>query len=124
MQAMRPYSTYYCVESTYCSNGAPIKEGWQLFEPDARKILTMTISMLRFLIISSLSVLCISAVLNKEVSRIVDASTSVIRVSTSIKAFNVNGEYQLIYPNDVASHLAYLSVTSKGSTLTVNAPVM
>ncbi len=65
-----------------------------------------------------------SAVVNKEVSRVIDASTSIVRVTTSIKAVNVDGEYQLILPNALASHLAHLSVTSKGNDLTVKAPVM
>lgn len=64
------------------------------------------------------------AVVNKEVTRIVDASNSVVRVTTNIKAINVEGEYQLVFPNELAAHLAHIAVSSKGSVLSVSAPVM
>lgn len=79
---------------------------------------------LTFVVVSILLAVGASAVVNKEVSRIVDASTSVVRVTTSIKATNVDGEYQLILPNALASHLAHMAVTSKGNPLSVSAPVM
>lgn len=71
-----------------------------------------------------LATISASAIINKEVSRIVDASTSVVRVTTSIKAANVDGEYQLVLPNALATHLAHMAVTSKGNALSVSAPVM
>jgi len=74
-----------------------------------------------------LSVWCIAvstAVINKDVSRIIDATTSIVRVSTNIKAVNIDDEYNLIFPNDVAGKLAFLSVKLKGEQLAVKSPVM
>jgi hypothetical protein len=65
----------------------------------------------------------VAAVVNKEVSRVVDASTSVVRITTEIKATNVENEYQLIFPHDAVKKLAFLSVTINGKELFVNAPV-
>jgi hypothetical protein len=79
---------------------------------------------LNLVVLSSLVTLLLGAVVNKEVTRTVDASTSVVRVTTNIKAANVDGEYHIVYPNDLAAHLAYISVTSKGSALSISAPVM
>lgn len=77
-------------------------------------------------VLLSLSIMKVVAgtVVNKEVTRVVDASNSVVRVTTNIKAVNVEGEYQLIFPNELASHLAHISVSSKGNALLVSAPVM
>lgn len=79
---------------------------------------------LAVIVFSSAVALSFGAAVNKEVVRAVDASTSVVRVTTTIKAANVDKEYQIAVPNELASHLAYISVTSKGSALNVNAPVM
>jgi hypothetical protein len=65
-----------------------------------------------------------AAVVNKDVTRVVDASTSVVRVSATIKAENVDNEYQIIFSNSMAEHLSILSVTAKGQPLSVKAPVM
>ncbi|KAJ1416540.1 Ribophorin I [Ochromonadaceae sp. CCMP2298] len=64
------------------------------------------------------------AVVNKDVTRVVDASTSVVRVSATIKAENIENEYQIIFSNSMAEHLSILSVTAKGQPLVVRAPVM
>ena len=95
------------------------------FALDCKKIIAS--SMFQLILVAAsilLATVGASAVVNKEVSRVIDASTSIVRVTTSIKAVNVDGEYQLILPNALASHLAYMSVTSKGNELTVKAPVM
>jgi len=60
---------------------------------------------------------------NTDVSQVFDASTSVVRYSAEIKASEVAGDYQLIFPNSWAQNLAFLSVTSKGKQLDVKAPV-
>lgn len=65
----------------------------------------------------------VAAVVNNEVTRVIDASSSVVRITTEIKASNVEKEYQIIYTHDMAKHLAFQSVTSKGKSLTVRAPV-
>jgi hypothetical protein len=77
-----------------------------------------------FLIVGLLFASCtLAAVVNKEVTRVIDASTSVVRITTEIKATNVENEYQLIFPHEAAKKLAFLSVTIKGKELLVNAPV-
>ncbi len=63
------------------------------------------------------------SVINKEVTRIIDASNSVIRITTDIKAANVNGEYQIVLSDEFVRKLAFLSVSSKGKTIHVPAPV-
>ena len=66
-----------------------------------------------------------ASIINKSVSRIVDATSSVVRVHTDISVTGVDGgEYDLIYPNDVAEHIALLTVKSKNKKLTVRPPVM
>lgn len=62
-------------------------------------------------------------VINKEITRVIDASNSVLRVTTDIKAANVEKEYLLIFPDDVALNLAFLSVSSKGQLLPVHSPI-
>jgi hypothetical protein len=75
-------------------------------------------------VLSATFALSYGAVVNKEVVRTVDASTSVVRVTTTIKAVNVANEYQIAVPNHLATHLAYIAVTSKGAAVDVSAPVM
>ena len=79
---------------------------------------------LAFIVLSSVVALSLGAVINKEVTRSVDASTSVVRVTTNIKAAGIDGEYQIAFPNNLAEHLAYVSVTSKGNALVISSPVM
>lgn len=62
-------------------------------------------------------------IFNTEVSQVFDASTSVVRYSSEIKATGVEGEYELLFDNSWSQHLSYLSVSSKGKVLTVRAPV-
>lgn len=66
----------------------------------------------------------LALIVNKDVVRTVDASTSVVRVSTTVKAANVDGEYHIIFPNNVAAKLAHLAVASKSGSLKVSAPIM
>lgn len=65
----------------------------------------------------------LAEIANTEVSQIFDASTSVVRYTGEIKATGVEGAYDLLFDNSWAQHLSYLSVTSKGKTLVVRAPV-
>lgn len=81
-------------------------------------------SALSVIVLSAVFALSLSATVNKEVVRTIDASTSVVRVTTIIKAANVDKEYQIAVPNNVAEHLAYIVATSKGSPLDISAPVM
>lgn len=73
----------------------------------------------------ALSLICtaVASIVNREVTRVVDASTSVVRVTTDIKAANVEKEYKLIIDNALAKRLSFLSVTSKNKALNVQAPV-
>lgn len=82
------------------------------------------ISLGAFLLSLSIVAVAAGAVVNKEVTRVVDASNSVVRVTTNIKAANVEGEYQLVFPNELAAHLAHIAVSSKNVALAVSAPVM
>lgn len=68
-------------------------------------------------------ILCIYAInsniINKEVIRTIDATESIVRIQTEIKAMNImNKEYQLIFPNNIINNLAFISVNMKGNTKT------
>jgi len=64
-----------------------------------------------------------SNIVNKEVSQIVDATTSIVKYSVEVKATHVKGEYIFVFQNGWADHLAFVSVTSKGVKLNVHPPV-
>jgi hypothetical protein len=72
-----------------------------------------------FAAISELS----AVIVNKEITRTIDATSAVVKLTIDIKAINVNGEYDITFQNTQAKHVAFLSATSKGKALTVNAPV-
>jgi oligosaccharyltransferase complex subunit alpha (ribophorin I) len=52
--------------------------------------------------------------LNEEVTRTVDISTAIVRITTDIKASGSGKEYDFYVPNSQASHVAYISAASKG----------
>jgi len=62
-------------------------------------------------------------VLNTEVTRNIDASTSIVKLTAEIKAVNVKGEYELAFPTATAKAISFLSVTLKGKALPIGAPV-
>jgi hypothetical protein len=64
----------------------------------------------------------ICSIVNKEVTQVIDGSGSIVRYSADIKASNVAGEYQLIFQNEWSDHISFLSVSSKGNTLLIQAP--
>ena len=72
-------------------------------------------------ILASLS--CVSSVVNKDVQRIIDASSSILKIFIDIKAADVDKEYQIVFPTSAAKKLAFLSVQQKGKSLVVEAPV-
>mmetsp|Transcript_13654 Transcript_13654/g.18686 ORF Transcript_13654/g.18686 Transcript_13654/m.18686 type:complete len:450 (+) Transcript_13654:22-1371(+) len=78
--------------------------------------------------IGFIALLCILsktvAVENKEVSRTIDATSSVLRIVTDIKASDIAGKYDLVFENTQARNLAYLAVTLKSKTLSVSPPIM
>lgn len=82
------------------------------------------ICLLTFIIIFTLSIN--AEVINKEVIRSIDATSSIVRVTTEIKVSNVNKEYKLIFSNYQANYLAYISASIKGKAsveLPTTAPV-
>jgi dihydroxyacetone kinase len=64
-----------------------------------------------------------SSTINKDVQRTIDASTSILKVYTDIKAADIDKEYMLVFPTYQAKNLAFLSVTQKGKSLIIAAPV-
>ena len=76
-------------------------------------------------LILALSLVCtaVATIVNREVTRVVDASTSVVRVTTDIKAANVEKEYKIIIDNALAKRLSFLSVSLKNKVLNVLPPV-
>jgi hypothetical protein len=69
-------------------------------------------------------------IVNKDVTRIIDASTNVIKISTSVKASisgssdNQDSIYDIIFPNEHATNLAFISVSYKSKVLPLNEPTM
>lgn len=66
--------------------------------------------------------ICAAAIVNQDVSQVIDATTAIVRYSAEIKTSDVSGEYQLVFPNSWADHLSFLSVTAKGKPLVVQSP--
>jgi len=63
------------------------------------------------------------SIINKEVSQIIDATGATVKYSVEVKATNVAGEYSFVFNNNWATHLAFISVVSKGEKLNVHPPV-
>jgi dihydroxyacetone kinase len=64
-----------------------------------------------------------SSTVNKDVQRTIDASTSILKVYTDIKAVDIDKEYLLVFPTYQAKNLAFLSISQKGKSLIIAAPV-
>jgi len=64
-----------------------------------------------------------SAVINKEISRTIDATNPSVKITAEIKAVEVKGEYQLAFPSNQAEHLSFLSVKHNKKELKISAPV-
>lgn len=62
-------------------------------------------------------------VINKQVHRNIDISTSIVRVSSTIQALGVTGHYVLCFPRFLSKHLASLTVTWRNKSI-VPTPVM
>lgn len=75
-------------------------------------------------------------IVNKEVTRVIDASTNVIKISTTVKAIissnrnshsnsdsqAVANTYEIIFPNEHALNLAIISVQYKNKELELYEP--
>ena len=64
-----------------------------------------------------------SSVINRDVQRTIDASSSILKIFMDVKAADVEKEYQLTFPTSMAKKLAFLSVQQKGKSLVVAAPI-
>lgn len=62
--------------------------------------------------------------INKEVVRVIDGSSAIVKTTFDIKAEGLQGEYILVFPNAQAASLAYLSVSSQNQELELAPPVM
>lgn len=74
-------------------------------------------------VLAALSVIN-AATVNKEVTRTIDASTSIVKIVTDIKITGATKEYIYTLPNEVARHVAFIGGKAKGSkvALEVSAP--
>lgn len=68
---------------------------------------------------SILQTLVCATVINKDIQRTVDASSSMVKIITEIRATGVVSEYIFCFPKAQAEHLAYISVTNKGKQLEI-----
>lgn len=64
-----------------------------------------------------------SSVINRDVQRSIDASSSILKIFMDVKAADVEKEYQLMFPTSMAKKLAFLTVQQKGKNLLLAAPV-
>eukprot|EP01038_Epipyxis_sp_PR26KG_P014596 gene14596-19602_t len=78
-----------------------------------------------FVLVVSLLNFCytVNGAVNKEVTRTIDASTAVVRITTDVKVANVEKEYKIIFTTEMAAKLAFLSVSHKGKVLSYTAPI-
>jgi oligosaccharyltransferase complex subunit alpha (ribophorin I) len=66
---------------------------------------------------------CVLAAVNDEIVRNIDASSSIVTVTLSVKASGLEGGYNLMFPDATAARLAFLEVTDKDKNVyTVRAP--
>ena len=65
---------------------------------------------LRILVLQSLLLLASGAPVNKEVVRNIDASEAVVRFTVDIKASDLEGEYSIVFTDELAKHLSFISV--------------
>ena len=82
----------------------------------------MSNSLFSFILVLSV-ISCATSVINKDVQRTIDASSSIMKIFMDIKAAEVEKEYSLVFPTAAAKKLAFLSVQQKGKSLVVAAPV-
>lgn len=65
-----------------------------------------------------------AVIINSEITRTIDLSTSIAKVGMIVKADGVTSEgYDIALPSEVASHLAFISVEEDGKKLQVSPPV-
>lgn len=63
-------------------------------------------------------------VINRDVQRTIDASTSILKVQAEIKVSNANKEYDFAFSNAQAKCISYISVKNKGKSLVISDPIM
>lgn len=82
----------------------------------------MGVLVLCFLVL--VSIVTAETLTNKEVLRTLDATTSMVKISTEIKVTGAKGEYVYMLPNAQAERVAFIGVKAKGtkSLLSVSAP--
>ena len=84
-------------------------------------------SLLTLILVGALAAVALSATVNEEVTRTVDASTAMVKITTDIKVEGGGKEYPFYVPTSQASHLAFISAWSKGKKgkkYKVSAPVI
>lgn len=65
----------------------------------------------------------IEAVVNDEILRVIDASGSILTISMDIKASSLDSTYDIMFPDSLASKLAFVSVKDGSKKLDISAPV-
>ena len=81
---------------------------------------------LRLCLAALVAVQCLAAkdgIINKEVTRVIDATSAIVKLTAEIKASGMKGEYVLTFPTQEAKCISYIAVSIKGKAQTVSAPV-
>lgn len=83
-------------------------------------IFDMKISIITFffILITTIS----SQIVNNEITRIIDVSTSLLKIFVDIKASNVDNEYLLSFPTSQAINIAFLKATINKKELVISSP--
>ena len=84
-----------------------------LFYLESNPNFRMKLDILCFFALSLISA-SLAAVVNEEVTRTVDASTAMVKITTDIKVEGSGKEYSFYVPNSQANHVAYISAAAKG----------
>ena len=59
-------------------------------------------------------------IINNDVQRTLDASSSTLKVSTKIKIINFVKSYELAFPTHIVRNLAFVAVTSKSVEIPIH----
>lgn len=76
-----------------------------------------------FLCLCAALLSCSAAIVNREVTRVIDATSAIVKLTAEIKAAGLKGEYVLTFPTREARCISHLAVSLKGKALPVSAPV-
>jgi hypothetical protein len=82
----------------------------------------MKISVISLLIFFISTTSC-SHIVNNEITRIIDVSSSLLKIFVDIKTSHVENEYLLSFPTSQAKNIAFLKATINKNELVISPPI-